>query len=186
MEALKKNHKKIITLKQAEKTVILLVFVFFFEFLFFPAPLLAGQIDENGENIQKQGIVPNQDEINQETDFNNIEFNGKLPESNGARIKFSKYVIITAYNSDIRQTDDSPCVTANNFNVCESGVEDTIASNFLPFGAKVKIPALFGDKVFIVRDRMNKKFSNRIDIWMLEKPAAVNFGAKIAKIEVLK
>lgn len=186
MQALKKNHNKIITLKQAKKIVILLVFIFFFEFLFFPAPLLAGQIEESGEVIQKQGIVPSQDEINQETAFNNIEFNGKLPESGGAGIKFSKHVVITAYNSDIGQTDDSPCITANNFNVCENGIEDTIAANFLPFGAKVKIPALFGDKVFIVRDRMNKKFSDRVDIWMIEKPDAVNFGAKIAKIEVLK
>ncbi|MFH1254989.1 MAG: hypothetical protein V1667_00750 [bacterium] len=186
MQALKKNHNRIITLKQAEKAVIVLVFILFFEFLLFPAPLLASQIENSGEIGQKQGIVPNQDEINQEAAVNMPELNGKLPESAGAIIKFSKHIMITAYNSEAGQTDNSPCITANNFNVCESGVEDTLAANFLPFGSRVKIPELFGDKVFIVRDRMNKRFSDRIDIWMIEKPDAVNFGAKIAKIEVLK
>ncbi len=187
MQALKKNHNRIITLKQAEKVVIVLVFVLFFEFLLFPAQLLASQIENNsGEIGQKQGIVPNQNEINQEAAVNTPEFNGKLPESAGASVKFSKHIMITAYNSEAGQTDDSPCITANNFNVCASGVEDTLAANFLPFGSKVKIPELFGDKVFIVRDRMNKRFSDRIDIWMIKKPDAIKFGAKIAKIEVLK
>jgi len=186
MEALKKNHNKIITLKQAKKIIIFLVFIFFFEFLLFPAPSIASQMEEVTIISQKQGDIPGQNEINQEMTINIMEFNGKLPESQGAEIKFSRHIIITAYNSEIGQTDDSPCITANNFNVCENGIEDTIAANFLPFGAKVKIPALFGDRVFVVRDRMNKRYSNRVDIWMIEKPDAVNFGVKMAKIEVLK
>ena len=83
------------------------------------------------------------------------------------------------------QTDDSPCITANGFDVCENGVEDTIAANFLPFGAKIKIPELFGDRVFVVRDRMNRRFSNRVDVWMIEKQDAKQFGVKYAKIQVL-
>ena len=186
MEALRKNYKKIFTLKQAKKVVILLVFVFFFEFLLFPAPLLASQMEKVVIISQEQGIISGQNEINQDISINVMEFNGKLPESAGADIDFSKHITITAYNSEAGQTDNSPCITANGFNVCENGVEDTIAANFLPFGAKVKIPGLFGDRVFVVRDRMNKRFSDRVDVWMIEKPDAIKFGVKIAKIEVLK
>ncbi|MFH1582785.1 MAG: hypothetical protein ABIB72_00490 [Candidatus Falkowbacteria bacterium] len=186
MEALKKNHNKIITLKQAKKVIIFLVFILFFEFLLFPAPLIASQMEKVVIISQEQGIISGQNEINQDVSINIMEFNGKLPESEEAEIEFSRHIIITAYNSEAGQTDDSPCITANNFNVCDYGVEDTIAANFLPFGSKVKIPALFGDRVFVVRDRMNKRFSNRVDVWMIEKPDAVNFGVKVAKIEVLK
>jgi len=186
MEALKKNHNKIITLKQAKKVIIFLVFVFLFEFLLFPAPVVASQMEESTEISQNQSVVSLENEIDQEIVADIMEFNGKLPESEDAEVDFSKYVVITAYNSEVGQTDNSPCITANGFNVCEHGVEDTIAANFLTFGTKVKIPALFGDRVFVVRDRMNKRFSDRVDVWMLEKSTAIKFGVKVAKIEVLE
>jgi len=185
MEALKKNHNKIITLKQAKKLIIFLVFIFFFEFLLFPAPVMASQMEEN-TNISQEKVVLAINEIDQEITADIMEFNGKLPESEGADIDFSRNVTLTAYNSEAGQTDNSPCTTANGFNVCENGVEDTVAANFLPFGTKIKIPALFGDRVFVVRDRMNKRFSNRVDVWMIEKPDAIKFGVKTARIEVLE
>lgn len=187
MEALKKNHNKFITLKQAKKVVIILVAVFFFEFFMFPAPVMADELMEITNMSQDQGnIITGENDINQEVMVNVAEFKGKLPENREIEAKWSGHIVITAYNSEPGQTDDSPCITANNFNVCENGVEDTIAANFLPFGTKVRIPALFGDRVFVVRDRMNRRFSNRVDVWMLERPDAVKFGVKIAKIEVLK
>lgn len=93
---------------------------------------------------------------------------------------------MTAYNSEVAQTDDTPCITANGFNVCEHGIEDTIAANFLPMGTKVRIPDLFGDRIFIVRDRMNARYPDRVDIWMKHRTDAINFGVKVAKIEVLE
>ena len=92
---------------------------------------------------------------------------------------------MTAYNSDPRQTDDTPCITANGFDVCAHGIEDTVAANFLPFNTKIKIPELFGDRVFVVRDRMNARFTNRVDVWMLDYNDARRFGVKYAKIEIL-
>jgi 3D (Asp-Asp-Asp) domain-containing protein len=94
--------------------------------------------------------------------------------------------VITAYNSEAAQTDDSPCITANGFNVCTHGVEDTIAANFLKFGTKVQIPELFGDRVFVVRDRMNKRYTNHVDVWMKAKSDAKQFGVKVAKIHVVE
>jgi 3D (Asp-Asp-Asp) domain-containing protein len=99
-------------------------------------------------------------------------------------LETSKHTI-TAYNSDVSQTDDDPCTTANGFNVCKHNQEDTIAANFLKFGTKVKIPALFGDHVFIVRDRMNSKHPNRVDVWMKNYSDAINFGVKVADIQVV-
>ncbi len=94
--------------------------------------------------------------------------------------------IITAYNSEVDQTDNTPCTTANGFNVCRHDQEDTIAVNFLKFGTKVRIPALFGNRIFIVRDRMNKENSDRVDIWMKNRRNAIKFGVKVAKIQVVQ
>jgi len=103
------------------------------------------------------------------------------------RVISSSFHSMTAYNSEVGQTDDSPCITANGFNVCEHGIEDTVAANFLPFGTKIRMPELFGDRIFIVRDRMNKRYSERVDIWMLKKVDALKFGVKRnVKIEVIE
>lgn len=103
-----------------------------------------------------------------------------------ANERYLGYHSMTAYTSEVAQTDTSPCTTANGFNVCKHGIEDTVAANFLPFGAKVKIPDLFGDRIFIVRDRMNSRYSERVDVWMKEKPDALRFGVRTARIVVLK
>jgi len=102
------------------------------------------------------------------------------------KVKKTSVHKITAYNSNVGQTDKSPCTTATGFNVCKHGKEDTIAANFLKFGTKVKIPDLFGDRVFVVRDRMNAKHPNRVDIWMKDYSSAIKFGVKTAKIQVLE
>ena len=92
-------------------------------------------------------------------------------------------VVVTAYSSTPDQTDDTPFITASGKSVADG----IIANNMLPFGTKIKIPQLYGDKVFTVEDRMNRDKSNyHIDIWMQSKPLAVNFGVKTADIEVLE
>jgi 3D (Asp-Asp-Asp) domain-containing protein len=94
-------------------------------------------------------------------------------------------VRVTAYNAEVAQTDSSPCITANGYNLCESEIEDTIATNFLEFGTKIKIPDIFGDKIFVVRDRMNARYgTGRMDIYMRDHQTAVNFSAKTVKIYI--
>ncbi|MCG2701071.1 3D domain-containing protein [Candidatus Parcubacteria bacterium] len=186
MEPLRKNHKKIISLKQAKKLVILLVFVFLFDVLLFPMPVLANDLaEDNSFNIETEAISLFQENSLKEENNALLDAN-RLPENSSWPVKWSGSYTITAYNSEVGQCDDSPCITANGFDVCDHGIEDTIAANFLPFGAKVRIPELYGDKVFIVRDKMNKRYPNRVDIWMIEKQDAKQFGVKFAKIEVLK
>lgn len=92
-------------------------------------------------------------------------------------------VVITAYSSTPDQTDDTPFITASGKHVADG----IIANNMLPIGTKVRIPSLYGDKIFTVEDRMNKRKSNyHIDIWMPDRPSAINFGVKTAEIEVLE
>lgn len=90
-------------------------------------------------------------------------------------------VATTAYNSEPGQTDSSPFTTANGTRVYDG----VIAANFLKFGTRVRIPDHFGDKVFVVHDRMNARYTQRVDIWMTNKSDAFKWGVRRVKIEVL-
>ncbi len=138
------------------------------------------------------------DELAVDDTINNLNDDSKIkkvalalepvPENTEPKIRVISSGIhtMTAYNSEVGQTDDSPCITANGFNVCTHGIEDTVAANFLPFGTKVRIPDLFGDRIFVVRDRMNKRYSDRVDIWMLKRSDAMQFGVRRTRIEVVE
>lgn len=91
-------------------------------------------------------------------------------------------VELTAYSSTESQTDSTPFLAASGKRVHDG----MVAANFLPFGTKIKIPALFGDKIFIVGDRMSKRFQNRIDVWFNDTEKAVKFGFKKAFIEIVE
>ena len=110
-----------------------------------------------------------------------------LPENEEREVAYMTKIVFTAYNSEVGQCDSTPCITANGFDVCKHDKEDTIAMNGIKFGTKIRIPELFGDRVFVVRDRMNARYgSNRADIWMKDKKDAKQFGVQVARVEVLK
>lgn len=139
-------------------------------------PLTADSTPELATSTPKVGTSAPESIKNQET----------ANSTSTAKVIRTSTHVITAYNSEVAQTDDDPCTTANGFNVCIHGEEDTIAANFLKFGTKVKIPELFGDRIFIVRDRMNKKHAERVDVWMKDRHDAIHFGVKVAKIQVVE
>ncbi|MBI5622118.1 3D domain-containing protein [Candidatus Falkowbacteria bacterium] len=112
------------------------------------------------------------------------DFNNSLPMAADRQPTRTIWVTVTAYSSTPDQTDDSPCITANGFDVCEHGQEDVIAANFLPFGTTVKMPEYFGDTVFTVQDRMNARYYSRVDVWMQSREAAKQFGVRTLKVEV--
>jgi 3D (Asp-Asp-Asp) domain-containing protein len=92
-------------------------------------------------------------------------------------------VIITAYSSTPEETDDTPYITAAGTDV-RKGI---VANNYFPFGTKIRIPELYGDKVFIVEDRMSwKKGNYHFDIWFPSHETAENFGVKRTYIEVVE
>ncbi len=88
---------------------------------------------------------------------------------------------ITAYSSTPDQTDDTPFITAAGTHV-RDGI---VATNALPMYTRVKIPELFGEKVFVVEDRMNRRFQDRMDIWMPDRESARKFGINTAEVVVL-
>jgi len=84
----------------------------------------------------------------------------------------------TAYSSTIDQTDSTPFITASGTTV-RDGI---VACNFLPFGTKIKFPEIYGNKIFIVEDRMAD--DTMIDIWFSDRQSAKNFGRKILLVKV--
>jgi len=93
----------------------------------------------------------------------------------------SRLVIVTAYSSTLDQTDSTPFITASG-----SYVRDGIvACNFLKFGTYVRFPEIYGDKIFVVEDRMALKNSHKIDIWFDTRWEAIQFGVRQLKVEVL-
>ena len=98
-------------------------------------------------------------------------------------VKKTISVLITAYSSCLEETDDTPFLTANGSTVADG----IIANNSLPFGTEIRIPELYGNKVFVVQDRMNPRAGyNHFDIWFPSKEQAVQFGAVRTYIEILK
>lgn len=215
MKILQLIKEEILPLSRRQNTVLLVIIACVFQFILFYAPALAEQavktakaqtmveeIEEimiSNETIVKETSID--DEVAKlieientkvelatttaETEIASAEIASTTPRAEEKVIRASTHTM-TAYNSEVAQTDDTPCITANGFNVCEHGIEDTIAANFLPMGTKVRIPDLFGDRIFIVRDRMNARYPDRVDIWMKHRTDAIKFGVKVAKIEVLE
>src|SRR3989338_5942287 len=83
--------------------------------------------------------------------------------------------IVYAYSSTTCQTDASPLVTASGEHV-HDGI---VANNCLPFGTVVTLPELFGDKQFVVQDRMAARYGcASFDIWFSSTMAARQFGKR--------
>ena len=92
-------------------------------------------------------------------------------------------VLATAYSSTVWQTDSTPFITASGTSV-RDGV---VANNLLPMGTKIRMPEIYGDKIFVVEDRMHsRKGSYHVDIWFPTYLQAKNFGAQKTYIEVLE
>ncbi len=104
----------------------------------------------------------------------NVSVDIKIPQK-------TRKVWITAYSSTPEETDDTPFITASGKTV-RDGI---VAANFLPIGCKIQIPSLFGNKTFVVEDRMNSRYKNSVDIWMTSKSKALYFGASYADIVIL-
>ncbi len=90
--------------------------------------------------------------------------------------------VITAYTSTPDQTDDTPFIAATGKRVHDG----MIAANGLPFGTKIKIPSIYGNKIFVVEDRMNSRYGfGRFDVWLdTTRAEARKFGVKRVEVEI--
>jgi len=103
-----------------------------------------------------------------------------LPQAQDKQPAYSKYVTVTFYSSTPDQTDDTPFITANGTYVYDG----IAATNALPFGTHIKLPELFGDKSFTVQDRMNKRYWDRVDVWVETREEAKELGKRYTLLEI--
>ncbi|MBL7150234.1 MAG: 3D domain-containing protein [Candidatus Pacebacteria bacterium] len=116
-----------------------------------------------------------------------LQENSLLPISSPSNPEFQLTqkieVVVTAYSSTVDQTDSDPFITAAGTWVKEG----IVANNLLPFGTEIRIPEIYGEKIFVVEDRMSwKKGEYHIDIWFPSYWEALNFGTKKTYIEILE
>lgn len=93
---------------------------------------------------------------------------------------------IFAYNSVPEQTDGSPCISADNKDICERYArgEKMVATNDFTLGTELFLGDLGR---FIVVDRMNERYSKTIDIFMgYDIAKAKEFGKKKMTVFVAK
>ncbi len=171
---------------------VLAISVLLFELMAFPHSSIASTAVM--PDIQDEGVMVKGSQIKDSALFSWEEYAAlqgfeptvegvlpqSLPQTESLALRVQHTVVITAYSSTVDQTDGDPWTTASGTRV-KDGI---IAANFLTFGTRVRIPALFGDKVFYVTDRMHPRFSDRVDVWMTTREEALHFGAKVATIEV--
>lgn len=191
MKMLQIIKEEVVPLSRRQGTVLLIIIACVFQFVLFYAPALAdAAVKEADAQESDQEIIISNDSMVKDAVMDSeaakLASNATSTQPQSPKVVSTSTHTMTAYSSEAAQTDASPCITANGFNVCEHGIEDTIAANFLPIGTKVKIPDLFGDRIFTVRDRMNQRHANRVDVWMKDKASAIKFGVKVAKIQVLE
>lgn len=90
-----------------------------------------------------------------------------------------KDIIITSYNNDPAQTDDSPNVTATNRGVREGIVAvsyDFINKGLIHYGDLLYIDCF--NKWYLVEDTMNKRFTKRVDIFLFDKEKSNKINKK--------
>ncbi len=103
------------------------------------------------------------------------------------KVKSETIRFVTAYNvGDPRQTDDTPCISANGENICRAlaNGERRCAANFVPLGSRLHVDKI---GVCLVTDRMNKRYRNRVDIAMRknEYHKALRFGRQKLHVKIL-
>jgi len=143
-------------------------------------PTILPQKDRvSAESLISPEGAPPEVSILQENTFSS---SAPIPSYENAGVEKRIKVIVTAYSSSKSETDNDPFITASGERV-RNGI---VANNLLPFGSKIRLPEIFGDKVFEVQDRMHyKKGYYHIDVWFPSRKSALAFGSRIATMEVL-
>ncbi len=88
---------------------------------------------------------------------------------------------VTAYTSSADECGNDFGITASG----ERARDGVVACNFLPFGTRVRIPELFGEREFVVMDRMSKGKENYVDVWVKRKYTARRIGKSFVDIVVV-
>ena len=163
---------------------VVVLLLFFILVTIFLEPVITQSLSSNAQDglVHKQTEVSSAVLFNGDSLLNYSYFPVKKTAENKSIIEpLTMRTVVTAYSSSPDETKpENPYITASG-NYVSHGVA---AANFLPIGTKIRIAKLFPGRVFIVEDRMNKRYNDRIDIWMPSKESALNFGLKVSDIEI--
>lgn len=107
------------------------------------------------------------------------------PSGSSRAVQRAEVRVSTAYTlGNPAETDDTPCIGASNLDLCEivraGGV--VYASNEFPLHTRISVDGVEG----IVLDRMNKRYTNRIDIAMLDRSKALAWGKREVSVRIIK
>lgn len=100
---------------------------------------------------------------------------------------------VTGYTSEPGQTDSSPCIAADNSDICKLKAKKELicASNQFPLGSLIHVDGL---GTCTVRDHMNRRYTNNVD-WYFGKDAkgkkdkkklAIKIGRKDREVKVIR
>lgn len=91
---------------------------------------------------------------------------------------------VTAYTSRRIETDDTPCLAAKGHDICRLYAAGTkvCASNAHPIGTVLYVP---GYGRCVVLDRMNRRYRDRVDVYMgRDVQAAREWGKRTLAVEI--
>lgn len=154
----------------------------------------AGYFSDNSHIDDNMGFLKNT--LNKNTSVEDVQepIFAPAPKTNTIKTasKINPVATLTvqasAYTSTPGQTDSTPFTTANGEHVYWGGVAANIIDangRNIPFGTKIMIPKLFGDQIFTVNDRMNRRYRNNVDLWFHDITDAREFGRRTIEIVVI-
>ena len=131
---------------------------------------------ERAKNAELNNIVYELEKDNEElrNEICELRSNDIVSEAN------SEYVVVaevTAYTASDEECGKSDGITASGVRAIE-GI--TIAADDLPFGTEVTIQG----RNYVVQDRFDGGYHNRIDIFMEDSEAAMEFGRKKMEVKI--
>ena len=190
LKKLRKTIKKLskIQRKIHYKSNVLFLVVVFSCSLTFPQHSLADSSTEDDSSIRLQGIII-EDALSPvlNMSINRLPLKqNRLPEIKDRELKVFNYRYVTAYNVGvIAQTDNTPCIGASGDDLCklvDQGI-NVCAANFVRLGTNLEIEG-FG--TCVVLDRMNSRYTSRVDIAMgpNEIPDAKQFGLQYREVGI--
>lgn len=146
------------------KVVALKILAIVVSIQLFPTPIVYGDLNPATPYTKAFETVINTTSLVAETPF--VKNTRRTP------------VTVTAYTATAQETDSTPCITASGLDICAHPDKNVVAANFLPFGTKVKIPELFGNRVFSVEDRMHARYNSehRVDVLVRSRAEARTLG----------
>lgn len=176
--------------KKQRRTRLFIVFILWMSLISFIGGFLYHEAWIAQKVAQAEVVAPPEEKPHLEPSKNKLQIIEVIGDETyqEAEKRFTTMTIrqVTGYTSRVEETDASPCIAANNKNICEiakTGV-NICAANFVPLGTTLHVEKL-GE--CIVMDRMNSRYPNSVDWYMqMDLQRALKFGRQHLEVSVVK